>query len=225
MVGAHQGADAHVPAQGHLDPRRRRDGDEAEAHVDLPGRETRDHLGRRQHRHIEMDARVAAAELGDQGGQETEPHALDRGDAHAAGAQTAQHVELGHRGLQRRRDPAGVAEQDLAGGGELQAAGLALEQLEAQSVLHLADLARDGRGGDVEPPRRLADREMFGGGVEIDQRRLVEDPGQQRGRKRVLARAGVVLRLGGFGLGFARIDGHGWESRWCCRFGIIAISY
>ena len=90
---------------------------------------------------------------------------------------------------------------DLAGGGQLEARRDPLEQRQADFCLQAEDLPVDGGGGDVQPPRGLADRPgapdgievMQGGGV--DAQRLLSHGvfplpvRHQLARKSVLARA------------------------------------
>src|ERR1700684_3509136 len=65
MIGAHHDANADVASHHDVDLRYR-SREKAEADIGALIRDPCDHVGRRQHGNIEMQARIAAAEIGDQ---------------------------------------------------------------------------------------------------------------------------------------------------------------
>src|SRR5262249_43982100 len=89
-----------------------------------------------------------------------------------AAAQAAQLLELGAGAAEILLPAAHALDQDLAGGGEAQAARQALEERRAELVLEFQDLAVDRRGRDVEAIGRAPDRALPRHLVEIaDERR------------------------------------------------------
>ena len=70
--------------------------------------------------------------------------------------------ELGLGPLQLGEDRVGVAEQDLAGGGQPYAPAAAVEQAVARLLLQRGELLGDGRGGEVQRGGRGGHRTVVG---------------------------------------------------------------
>ena len=92
----------------------------------------------------------------------------------------------GHGGVELGQHGAGVAQERLAGGGELDAAAGALEQPDPQLGLEGADLLAERRLGDVQTSRRAPEVQLLGDGDEIAKLaefhdldlRLIREPNQ-----------------------------------------------
>ena len=69
--------------------------------------------------------------------------------------------------LKRRERERRLLEERLPGGGELNLAAGAHEQLRAEGALELADLVAQRRLGDVEPRSGAAEVELLGDGQEV----------------------------------------------------------
>ncbi|EGD07720.1 hypothetical protein XVE_4076, partial [Xanthomonas vesicatoria ATCC 35937] len=111
---------------------------------------------------VEGDAGVFLHQRGHRRRHHTFAEGVDHGDLHMPPAQPLELVEA----LQRARigllPAAHIHQQQLAGGGQPQPAGQALEQLRAQFLLDLEDLPVDRRGRHVQHLRGLADTAAAG---------------------------------------------------------------
>ena len=118
---------------------------------DEPGDQARDQQRRERRLHRQMQAaRELAREVGDVAAQ------------------------LGELCLQTRRP----LQQELPGGGGADSFVGAVQKLDAQAVLQLLDLPRQGRLRDAQARRRLGDGAEFGDRAEAEKRAEVHVPGQ-----------------------------------------------
>ena len=131
---------------------------EADADVRITLRHCLGHLRRAASHQMHPNAWVALMHVCQQGGHQVGVDAFHRGDADRAAPHAAQHVKLTaqpHLVLQHRYHVPG---EHFSGGCEPQALRHALEQRGTDFFFQLQQLAIDGRGRDVKPPRGLTDR-------------------------------------------------------------------
>ena len=121
----------------------------------------------------DLDVGVALAQAGEGVGDEPGERGREGADAQPDAAAVGGRGDLGVGELEALGDGVGVREQDLALGGEPQAAGLALEQARADLALEGADLVGD---------RGLGERERAGGAGE---RAVVRDGAERQHATRI----------------------------------------
>jgi hypothetical protein len=135
----------------------------ADQEIGLPAREIGQHVARHQ---LELDALQVVPQPRQVERQESghglagrEPHRAMGGIGAEPGAAPVDRVRRLFHGL-------GVGQQPLAGGGQREAVGQAVEQAGADGALQRPDPARDGRMADLEPARRRCQVAFAGQGEE-----------------------------------------------------------
>lgn len=98
----------------------------------------------------QFDAREALAEATDGGGGDRGAGAREGSEAQAAAAQARERLELGLGVGEPRQDHVGVADEHVAGLGEPDAAGVALDERRGRLALESGDLLGDGRLREVQ---------------------------------------------------------------------------
>ena len=121
--------------------------------------------------YADRDARITLTQLFQHAGQQIGGDAGYRGDLPWPVRSVARQFGAHTLGVLQYDDD--VAGEDLASGGQAQAAGQSLEQRRADLVFELENLPVDRRGGNVEPARGFADR-LAAAHVEIMDGRRVD---------------------------------------------------
>ena len=103
-------------------------------------------------------------ELGDQAGQQVAAQGGAGAQAQLTGTETGELGQVAFGSLFQREDALGIGQQALAGFGEADAAGLAVEQGQLQAAFQFADLAGHGRLADEQARRAAADAAGLGDG-------------------------------------------------------------
>ena len=109
------------------------------------------------------------AKFGDGARQKIERQRLAAGQPHGAAPQTFEVLDLRFHALGFAALLAQIIDENLAGGGQPDAARQPFEQRRVEFFLEIGDAAVDRRGGDVELLGRLADRAGARHGVDIVQ--------------------------------------------------------
>ncbi len=116
---------------------------------------------------IEIHRRMLPVEGHDPIGQELDRQTVQAGDADPAGLLTFQVAQLALHDVEVVQRVARMGQHDLAGAGQSQSVGQALEQRRAELFFQLQDLAADRRGRDMQLFGRLPDRPGAGDTDEI----------------------------------------------------------
>ena len=121
--------------------------------------------------HLHVDARPLLAEAAEQCGEDARADALIDADPQRAGGTLGERGHVGLGGVELRDDRVGVAEEQTARVGEVDAAWAArpLDELLADDALELGDLLADRRLCVAELARSTAERAVPRDGVERHQ--------------------------------------------------------
>ena len=109
-----------------------------------------DHTIRAVDRNHEIDSGVTPAETRDHLGQEVRHQRLDGMDMHVATPQSLQSVDFRTHLLDLAQAGSRKAQQDFAGGRQLDTARMSLEQRRAQMLLELLDLPAESGLRDMQ---------------------------------------------------------------------------
>ena len=115
--------------------------------VDRPAAQARDDLLGLALRERQLNLGIRRAERGDRVRQQRRPGGWERGEAQLTAAQAGDRLERRLGGVEAREDALGVPDERLPGGGQRDAARMALEERDPGFALERRDLLRDGRLG------------------------------------------------------------------------------
>ena len=114
--------------------------------------------------HVDRDARVRRAEVGEHAEQVVRAGRVDAADPQLAAQQAGELLELGVQAVDLGEHALRVAEDDAPLGGELHLPARAPEDLDAELGLEPPDLLRDRRLGEVQLLGGLRERPVAGDG-------------------------------------------------------------
>ena len=119
---------------------------------------------------VGQHARVAREEFTDQWNQEVAAEGVAHADLERARRIFVDAADAGHGSLQRRQRALDVAQETLAGFGQCQPTGAALEQAYAEIALEACHVLADAGRRQAEDARRGGKAAVFGGPDERDQK-------------------------------------------------------
>ena len=125
-------------------------GQQAEGGVELVGGDVAEHVGGDALAEADLDARMGAAEAGEQAGDVEVAGGQERPDPDAPAQDAAELVDLLARGVDLGKDPACTRRDGAARVRRNHAAARAFEQRRSQLLLEPPDLVRQCRLGEVE---------------------------------------------------------------------------
>ncbi|MCY1237537.1 hypothetical protein D9M72_502390 [compost metagenome] len=123
---------------------------------------------------MEMQSRIALAELGDDARQELDGKPGGTGDAHAATAQPLQRGDLRHDAVRFQGAAQRISGKQFAGRARDHAARAPVEQRHAQQRLQCRDLPADRRHGHAQALRRFGQRAAAHHLQEVAQRSVLQ---------------------------------------------------
>ena len=144
-------------------------GVEGDADVGVVGQHRVDHIMGAADVYGDRNAGMARLEVGDRPGQEIADRAFDAAQCHLADPVVLHVVELGAHALEAQEGIVAEAGDHLAGIGERDAARLAREELRAELLLELEDLAADRGRRDVQELGGGANGARADDGAEVPQ--------------------------------------------------------
>ena len=118
---------------------------------------------------LDLDLGAAAAEALHDPGDDREQRRADEAHPQPAGLSGVDAPGGGHRDVELGQHRPGVAQERLAGGGQLDPAAGAVQQPAAELLLEPADLLAQRRLGDVQAGRGAAEVQLLGDGDEVTQ--------------------------------------------------------
>lgn len=136
-------------------------GHAADHHVDGPGLERADLIGRGELPQRHPDLGVVEAEAPEQRQQQVVQAAVHEPDPQVPGLAPGRPAQRPGCLVQLVEQVVGVVQQTPSGGGEAQWPGAAIQQLDPQLTLQLAQLLAQRRLGDVQPRGRAADVQLL----------------------------------------------------------------